>query len=73
MATHLCVTTVIGVTAARVVAAGPQIAEGHGRVPLAFGEVHIAGIGATNCRPDQDAEIAAELRATVDADTDAGQ
>lgn len=41
-----------------------------GGVPLAFGGVHVGGIGVAGGRPDQDAEIAAELLAAVDADAE---
>lgn len=44
-----------------------------GGVPLAFGGVHVGGIGIAGGRPDQDAEIAVELLAAVGADIEAGR
>lgn len=44
-----------------------------GGVPLAFGGVHIGGIGVAGGRPDQDAEIAAELLIAIGADAEVAQ
>lgn len=40
-----------------------------GGVPLIFDGVHVAGVGVAGGRPDQDAEIAAELLEAVGADS----
>lgn len=41
-----------------------------GGVPLVFDGVHVGGVGIAGGRPDQDAEIAAELLAEIGADTE---
>ena len=44
-----------------------------GGVPLAFAGVHVGGIGVAGGRPDQDAEIAADLLSALGADTEVAQ
>lgn len=39
-----------------------------GGVPLAFEGIHVGGVGVAGGRPDQDAQIAAELLAEIGAD-----